>query len=128
MKTLAQITKGFGRRSRESVGLAWGILKFDFGDGRFLTIDGTTKPNTVSNDNATADCVISLSLDTLSKMVTGEMGDRDADIAIAGDLRVAMALGPAGTDQPMPRMEERAAAGRGVLLPLPSSWLKDDGT
>jgi|32_taG_2_1085360.scaffolds.fasta_scaffold06251_4 putative sterol carrier protein len=117
MLTLSQITEGFVNRSRSTDGLDWGVLKIDLGKDGCILVDGNSKPNQVSNVDAESDCTITLTLDTLYKMVTGKIDSKSIDMKVAGDLRVAMALGPAGTDQPTPRMKAKAAD-RGILLPL----------
>jgi len=47
-----------------------GTLKFDFGEPGSVYIDGKSTPNTVGDgEGKTADCTISLTLDTFEKMV-----------------------------------------------------------
>lgn len=76
-----------------------GTLKFDFGEPGSVYIDGKSTPNTVADgDGKTADCTISLSLETFEKMVKGELDGTSAfmqgKLRVAGDMGLAMKLGP----------------------------------
>ena len=61
-------------------------------------IDGKATPNTVSNENKPADCTITVSLDNFKKMVSRELDGTTAfmqgKLKVAGDMSVAMKLGP----------------------------------
>jgi len=76
-----------------------GTLKFDFGEPGSVYIDGKSSPNTVSDgDGKSADCTITLSLETFEKMVKGELDGTSAfmqgKLRVAGDMGLAMKLGP----------------------------------
>jgi putative sterol carrier protein len=76
-----------------------GTLKFDFGEPGSVYIDGKATPNTVADgDGKTADCTISVSLETFEKMVKGELDGTSAfmqgKLRVAGDMGLAMKLGP----------------------------------
>jgi len=76
-----------------------GTLKFDFGEPGSVLIDGKSVPNTVADgDGKTADCTISVGLDTFEKMVKGELDGTSAfmqgKLRVAGDMGLAMKLGP----------------------------------
>lgn len=76
-----------------------GTLKFDFGDVGSVLIDGKSTPNTVSDgEGKSADCTISVSLETFEKMVKGELDGTSAfmqgKLRVAGDMGLAMKLGP----------------------------------
>jgi putative sterol carrier protein len=76
-----------------------GTLKFDFGEPGSVYIDGKSTPNTVSDgEGKSADCTISVSLDTFEKMVKGELDGTSAfmqgKLRVAGDMGLAMKLGP----------------------------------
>jgi putative sterol carrier protein len=76
-----------------------GTLKFDFGEPGSVFIDGKSDPNTVSDgDGKTADCTITLTLETFEKMVKGELDGTSAfmqgKLRVAGDMGLAMKLGP----------------------------------
>ena len=76
-----------------------GTLKFDFGEPGSVLIDGKSSPNTVSDGaDKSADCTISLTLETFEKMVKGELDGTSAfmqgKLRVAGDMGLAMKLGP----------------------------------
>jgi len=91
---IAQMGKAIGDNS----GLG-GTLKFDFGEPGSLVIDGKSTPNSVSDgDGKSADCTISVSLDTFERMVKGELDGTSAfmqgKLRVAGDMGLAMKLAP----------------------------------
>ncbi len=73
-------------------------LKFDFEGQGNIYIDGKATPNTVSTENKPADCTITVSLDNFKKMVARELDGTTAfmqgKLKVAGDMSVAMKLGP----------------------------------
>ena len=76
-----------------------GTLKFDFGDPGSVFIDGKSMPNTVVDGaGKTADCTITVTLETFDKMVKGELDGTSAfmqgKLRVAGDMGLAMKLGP----------------------------------
>jgi putative sterol carrier protein len=76
-----------------------GTLKFDFGEPGSVYIDGKSTPNTVSDgEGKTADCTISLTLETFEKMIKRELDGTSAfmqgKLRVAGDMGLAMKLGP----------------------------------
>jgi putative sterol carrier protein len=76
-----------------------GTLKFDFGEPGSVYIDGKSTPNTVADgDGKSADCTISVGLDTFDKMIKGELDGTSAfmqgKLRVAGDMGLAMKLGP----------------------------------
>jgi putative sterol carrier protein len=76
-----------------------GTLKFDFGEPGSVYIDGKSTPNTVADgDGKSADCIISVGLDTFDKMIKGELDGTSAfmqgKLRVAGDMGLAMKLGP----------------------------------
>ena len=76
-----------------------GILKFDFGDAGSVLVDGKSSPNSVSDGTGkSADCTISVTLETFEKMVKGELDGTSAfmqgKLRVAGDMGLAMKLGP----------------------------------
>jgi putative sterol carrier protein len=92
------IISEMGNRLGANSGLG-GTLKFDFGDEGTVYIDGKSQPNTVSDGaGKTADCTISVSLETFEKMVKGELDGTSAfmqgKLRVAGDMGLAMKLGP----------------------------------
>ena len=76
-----------------------GTLKFDFCEPGSVYVDGKSSPNTVvDGDGKSADCTISVSLETFEKMVKGELDGTSAfmqgKLRVAGDMGLAMKLGP----------------------------------
>ena len=76
-----------------------GTLKFDFGEPGSVYIDGKSSPNTVADgEGKSADCTITVSLETFEKMVKGELDGTSAfmqgKLRVAGDMGLAMKLGP----------------------------------
>jgi putative sterol carrier protein len=76
-----------------------GTLKFDFGEPGSVYIDGKSTPNTVSDgEGKSADCTITVSLETFDKMIKGELDGTSAfmqgKLRVAGDMGLAMKLGP----------------------------------
>jgi putative sterol carrier protein len=93
-----EIVKQMGSAIGANSGLG-GTLKFDFGEPGSVLIDGKSTPNTVSDgEGKTADCTISVSLETFEKMVRGELDGTSAfmqgKLRVAGDMGLAMKLGP----------------------------------
>ena len=80
---------------RERVGTDSGLgatLKFDCGSEGIVVIDG----NDVTNDDRDANCTVSLSLDTLKRLLLRELDPMTAfmngKIKVDGDMDVAMKL------------------------------------
>ena len=71
-------------------------LKFDCGADGVIVIDGAAKPSTVDNTDRDTDCTISLTVDTLSDMMSGELNPTTAfmtgRIKVSGDMGVALKL------------------------------------
>jgi putative sterol carrier protein len=101
MPTSAQVQEiitQLGTAIGDNSGLG-GTLKFDFGEPGSVLIDGKSTPNTVSDgDGKSADCTISVTLETFEKMVKGELDGTSAfmqgKLRVAGDMGLAMKLGP----------------------------------
>ena len=92
------IISEMGSRLGANSGLG-GTLKFDFGDAGTVLIDGKSTPNTVSDGTGkSADCTITVTLETFEKMVKGELDGTSAfmqgKLRVAGDMGLAMKLGP----------------------------------
>ncbi|MER2534804.1 MAG: SCP2 sterol-binding domain-containing protein [Rhizobiaceae bacterium] len=70
-----------------------GSVKLDLGKDGVVLIDGAT----ISTDDGPADCTVTLSLDDLEDMVSGELSPTSAfmtgKLKIDGDMSMAMALG-----------------------------------
>lgn len=73
-------------------------LKFNFKGGEgVIYLDGSGDNNTVSNEDKEADCTVTVDMDDLNNMVSGELNPMTAfmtgKLKIAGDMGVAMKLG-----------------------------------
>jgi putative sterol carrier protein len=93
-----KIISEMGDRLGANSGLG-GTLKFDFGDPGSVFIDGKSMPNVVADGaGKSADCTITVSLETFEKMVKGELDGTSAfmqgKLRVAGDMGLAMKLGP----------------------------------
>jgi putative sterol carrier protein len=91
---ISQLGSAIGTKS----GLG-GTLKFDFGEPGSVLVDGKSDPNTVTDgEGKSADCTITVSLETFEKMVKGELDGTSAfmqgKLRVAGDMGLAMKLGP----------------------------------
>ncbi len=76
-----------------------GTLKFEFGEPGSVLIDGKSEPNAVVDGNGkSADCTITLSLETFERMAKREIDPTSAfmqgKLRVAGDMGLAMKLGP----------------------------------
>lgn len=92
------IISELGSRLGGNSGLG-GTLKFDFGEPGSVLIDGKAVPNTVSDGSGkSADCTITVSLETFEKIFKGELDPTSAfmqgKLRVAGDMGLAMKLGP----------------------------------
>jgi len=70
-----------------------------YGEAGSVLIDGKTSPNSVSDGaDKTADCTISVGLDTFEKLAKRELDPTSAfmqgKLRVAGDMGLAMKLGP----------------------------------
>ena len=93
-----RIIAEMGDRLGANSGLG-GTLKFDFGDPGSVFIDGKSVPNTVADGaGKSADCTITVTLETFERMVKGELDGTSAfmqgKLRVAGDMGLAMKLGP----------------------------------
>lgn len=71
-------------------------LKFDCGDNGVVFVDGLSTPNTVSNENLDAICTVTLAIEDLSALLSGELnavsGFMAGKLQVSGDMGVAMRL------------------------------------
>ena len=71
-------------------------LKFDCGDNGVVFVDGLSTPNIVSNENLDAICTVSLAIEDLSALLSGELnavsGFMAGKLQVSGDMGVAMRL------------------------------------
>ncbi len=73
-----------------------GSLKFDMGDDGIVFLNGTVTPCLVSNEDADADCVVEIGVDTLEDMMAGRIDSRTAFVqgkmCLIGDMHLAVKL------------------------------------
>jgi putative sterol carrier protein len=71
-------------------------LKFDCGADGTIYVDGKATPNTVTDADAPADCIIKVSLTNLEAMIAGDLDGTTAfmsgKLQVDGDIAVAMRL------------------------------------
>lgn len=86
-------------RLRERVGADSGLgatIKFIFEDESVIFIDGSSNPNSVSNDNHEADCTIRITLDDFEAIGAGDLDATTAfmmgKLKVDGDMAIAMKL------------------------------------
>lgn len=93
--SLESVTETIKGRVGDDAGLG-ATLKFDMGDDGVIFIDGKSTPNTVSNDNKDADCMIGVTLEDLEAMTAGDLAPTTAfmsgKLRVEGDMGVAMKL------------------------------------
>lgn len=84
---------------RQKVGADSGLnatLKFDCNPDGHVFIDGKSTPNTVTNDNAEADCTVAITLDNLNALISGDLepatGFMMGKLKVSGDMSVALRL------------------------------------
>lgn len=89
--SLEQLTESV--RSKVAGGGIEESVKFNLGDTGVIFVQGST----VTNDDADADCTVSISPDDLSDLLAGELNPTAAfmsgKIQVEGDMSVAMKLG-----------------------------------
>lgn len=69
-------------------------VKFVLDDTNYIYVDGSQVPNVVSNDNKDAQCTVKTSMDTVSKILSGDMNAMSAfmmgKIKVEGNMAIAM--------------------------------------
>lgn len=93
--SLEDLTNNLRDRVGDDAGLD-ARVKFDFGDDGMIFIDGASTPNTVSNEDAEADCTISITMEDFQSMTAGELDPTSAfmmgKLKVDGDMSIAMKL------------------------------------
>ena len=95
---IGQIVTQLGAALGTASGLG-GTLKFDFGSAGSVFVDAKSVPNTVTDGaGKSADCTLTLTLETFEQMVKGELDGTTAFmrglLKITGEMGLAMKLGP----------------------------------
>lgn len=71
-------------------------IKFDFGDGQVIHIDGTGDANVVTQDDKDAACVVHVSASDMLELLQGKLNPMTAfmfgKLKVKGDMGVAMKL------------------------------------
>ncbi len=71
-------------------------VKFDLGGDGVIFVDAVSSPNTVSNDDAEADCTIVISMDDFQTLLAGDLDPTTAfmmgKLKVEGDMGIAMKL------------------------------------
>lgn len=92
---LAALTEEIRARVGRDCGLD-AVLKFRFEEGGVVLVDGVSVPNIVSREDAPADCTVTLSRDTLRRMMAGEFDAgsayRHGKLRLSGDVSVAFRI------------------------------------
>ena len=95
--SLELVTAGLREKVGEDCGLG-ATLKFDFGDDGLIVLDATQVPNTVSNEDADAQCTMVISIENFMEMAEGNLDGTAAfmsgKLKIQGDMGIAMKLAP----------------------------------
>ena len=93
--SLEDLTNNLRDRVGDDAGLG-ARVKFDFGGDGMIFIDGASTPNTVSNEDAEADCTISITMEDFQSMTAGELDPTSAfmmgKLKVDGDMSIAMKL------------------------------------
>lgn len=71
-------------------------IKFDFGADGVIYFDGAATPNSISNDDAGAECTVAISLEDFESLVAGDLDATTAfmmgKLRVEGDMAIAMRL------------------------------------
>jgi putative sterol carrier protein len=97
MVDLAQVTEHIRGAVGDSSGLGK-TVKVDLGDVGKIFIDGASSPNTVTNDDKSADATVSISWDDFIALSEGKldpmMAFMQGKLKIAGDMMLVQKLAP----------------------------------
>ncbi len=93
--SLDSITEDLRTRVGDDSGLG-ATVKFDLGEDGVIFLDGSSSPNTVSNDNTDADCTIIIAVEDFETLLAGDLDPTTAfmmgKLKVEGDMGIAMKL------------------------------------
>ncbi|UXP30877.1 SCP2 sterol-binding domain-containing protein [Reichenbachiella agarivorans] len=93
--TLEETTKKVASLAEKKSGAIGKKIKFKFDEG-VISLDDSSNPTKVTNEDDYADCTIKLTLDNFNKLMNGEMNAMGAfmmgKIKVEGEMGVAMKL------------------------------------
>ncbi len=93
--SLESVTDDLRQRVSRAPSLGYKV-KFDVGDGSFVHWDGTATPPVISNDDADADTTITIELDNMEKLLSGDLDPTFAyatgKIKVEGSVGVALKM------------------------------------
>lgn len=93
--SLESVTDDLRLRAGRAPSLGYKI-KFSVGDGEVVHWDGTATPPVISNDDAEADTTITIKLDDMEKLLTGDLDPTFAyatgKIKVEGSVGVALKM------------------------------------
>jgi putative sterol carrier protein len=93
--SLDSVTDDLRQRAGRAPSLGYKV-KFSVGDGGIVHWDGTATPPVISNDDAEADTTITIKLDDMEKLLTGDLDPTFAyatgKIKVEGSVGVALKM------------------------------------
>ena len=93
--SLESVTDDLRERASRAPSLGYKV-KFAAGDGAVVHWDGTATPPVISNDDADADTTISISLENMEKLLSGDLDPTFAyatgKIKVEGSVGVALKM------------------------------------
>ncbi len=92
---MEQLLEGIKERAANTPAIG-NTLKFDFGEGNIVYLDGSGDQNVVTNEDKDADCLIIVTPENFMALASGDLNPMMAvmsgKVKIKGDMGVAMKL------------------------------------